>query len=67
MKNILLVNACVKRDVDSRTCRLAQAYLKKSLDLQDYSLLTVNLEDTVYGNDPEKILSDAIEKMYRTL
>ena len=21
----------------------------------------------VYGNDPEKILSDAIEKMYRTL
>ena len=29
MKNILYVNACVKRDVDSRTNRLAQAYLKK--------------------------------------
>ena len=28
MKNILYVNACVKRDVASRTDRLAQAYLK---------------------------------------
>ncbi len=65
MKNILLVNACVKRDVDSRTCRLAQAYLKKSLDLQDYSLSTVNLEDTVIFPLTGKSLAErekAIEK-----
>lgn len=47
MKNILYVNACVKRGVDSRTCRLAQAYLKKSLEAQDCCLSTVNLEDTI--------------------
>ena len=47
MKNILYVNACVKRDVDSRTTRLAQAYLKKSLETQSCSLSVINLEDTV--------------------
>ena len=47
MKNILYVNACVKRDVDSRTNRLAQAYLKKSLESQDCSLLSVDLEDII--------------------
>ncbi len=47
MKNILYVNACVKRDIDSRTNRLAQAYLKKSLEAQDCSLSTVNLEDII--------------------
>ncbi len=45
MKNILYVNACVKRDVDSRTNRLAQAYLKKSLEAESCCLSTVNLED----------------------
>jgi FMN-dependent NADH-azoreductase len=47
MKNILYVNACVKRELDSRTNRLAQAYLKKCLETQTCSLSTVNLEDTV--------------------
>ena len=47
MKNILYVNACVKRDVDSRTNRLAQAYLKKSLESQDCSLSSVDLEDII--------------------
>ena len=47
MKNILYVNACVKRGLDSRTNRLAQAYLKKCLETQMCSLSTVNLEDTV--------------------
>ena len=47
MKNILYVNACVKRDVTSRTDRLAQAYLKKSLETQSCKLSTVNLENIV--------------------
>ena len=47
MKNILYVNACVKREVDSRTDRLAQAYLKKSFEAGMYRLSTVNLEDTM--------------------
>ena len=47
MKNILYVNACVKREVDSRTDRLAQAYLKKSFEAGMCSLSTVNLEDTM--------------------
>jgi len=47
MKNILYVNASVKRDVDSRTNRLAQAYLQKTLETQSCSLSTVDLEDTV--------------------
>ena len=46
MKKILYVNACVKRDTDSRTNRLAQAYLKKSLAAQECSLSTVILEET---------------------
>ena len=50
MKNrILYINACVKREVDSRTNRLAQAYLKKALETTDCNLSTVNLEDiTMY-------------------
>ena len=47
MRNILYVNACVKRDGDSRTQRLAQAYLKKYLEKHDCSVSTVKLEDTV--------------------
>ena len=47
MKNILYVNACVKRDVDSRTGFLAQAYLNKRLEDQDCRLTTVVLEDSV--------------------
>lgn len=47
MKNILYVNACVKREVASRTGRPAQAYLKKSLETESCKLSTVNLEDTV--------------------
>ena len=37
MKNILYVNACVKRNVDSRTERLAQAFLKKRLESENCS------------------------------
>lgn len=47
MKNILYVNACVKREVASRTGCPAQAYLKKSLETESCKLSTVNLEDTV--------------------
>ena len=47
MRNILYVNACVKRGTDSRTNRLAQAYLKKILEVQECSLSTLRLEDTV--------------------
>lgn len=47
MRKILYVNACVKRDIDSRTNRLAQAYLNKCLESQDCSLSIVNLEDTI--------------------
>ena len=45
MKNILYVNACVRREVESRTGRLAQAYLKKCSGRQEYKLTTVVLED----------------------
>ena len=47
MKNILYVNACVKREVASRTGRPAQTYLKKSLETESCKLSIVNLEDTV--------------------
>ena len=47
MRKILYVNACVKRDIASRTNRLAQAYLNKCLKSQDCSLSIVNLEDTI--------------------
>lgn len=47
MKKILYVSACVKRDIDSRTERLAQAYLQKCLELQDCSITTVHLENIV--------------------
>lgn len=47
MRKILYVNACVKRDIDSRTNRLAQTYLNKCLESQDCSLSIVNLEDTI--------------------
>lgn len=45
MINILYVNACIKRDCDSRTGRLAQAYLKKRLETQQCRLSTVTLEN----------------------
>ena len=45
MKNILYINACVKREIASRTNRLAEAYLKKCLETQDCRLITVVLED----------------------
>lgn len=47
MKNILYVNASVKRDVDSRTNLLAQAYLKKTLEKEECRLSTLNLEETI--------------------
>ena len=47
MRKILYVNACVKRDIASRTDRLAQAYLNKCLESQDCSLSIVNLQETV--------------------
>ena len=47
MRKILYVNACVKRDIASRTNRLAQAYLNKCLKSQDCNLSIVNLEDTI--------------------
>ena len=47
MKNILYVNACVKRDVDSRTNLLAQAYLKKTLEKEECRLSALNLEETI--------------------
>ncbi len=47
MKNILYINACVKRDVDSRTSQLAQAYLKKTLEKEECRLSALNLEDTI--------------------
>jgi FMN-dependent NADH-azoreductase len=47
MRNILYVNACVKREVASRTDRMARAYLNKCLKSQDCSLSVVNLEHTV--------------------
>ena len=45
MSNILYVNACVKREIDSRTNRLAQAYLKKCLETRGGTLSTVTLEE----------------------
>ena len=47
MRKILYVNACVKRDIASRTDRLAQACLNKCLESQNCSLSVVNLEDTI--------------------
>ena len=45
MKTLLYVNACVTRNVESRTNRLAQAYLKKRLETQSCHIETVVLED----------------------
>ena len=45
MRNILYVNACVKREIASRTDRLAQAYLKKCLEDQECKLTTVILKN----------------------
>lgn len=47
MRKILYVNACVKREIDSRTNRLAQAYLKKCLESGECTLSTVTLEELV--------------------
>ena len=47
MRKILYVNACVKREIDSRTNRLAQAYLKKCLESRECTLSTVTLEELV--------------------
>jgi FMN-dependent NADH-azoreductase len=58
MKKILYVNACITREVDSRTDRLAQAYLKKTLEVQDCILSTVKLEDTVMYPLSGKILTE---------
>ena len=58
MKNIIYVNACVKRDVDSRTNRLAQACLNKILENQACKLSTVNLEETVMYPLSGKYLSE---------
>ena len=58
MKKILYINACVKRDIESRTNRLAQALLKKRLEIEDCSLSTVNLEDTVMSPLSGKSLAE---------
>ena len=58
MKKILYVNACITREVDSRTDRLAQAYLKKTLEVQDCILSTVKLEDIVMYPLSGKILTE---------
>ena len=58
MRNILYINACVKRDVDSRTDRLAQAYLKKSLEIQDGKLSTVKLEEITMHPLSGKLLAE---------
>ena len=58
MKSILYINACVKRDVESRTNCLAQAYLKKALETQDYILSEVNLEDTIMYPLSGKLLEE---------
>ena len=47
MKNILYVNACVKRGIESRTARFAQAYLEKCLEKTDCQVTEVVLEDIV--------------------
>ena len=58
MRKILYVNACVRRDIDSRTNRLAQTYLNKCLESQDCSLSIVNLEDTIMYPLSGKSLAD---------
>ena len=45
MKNILYVNACVSREIKSRTARFAQAYLDKCRETQDCRVTGVVLED----------------------
>ena len=45
MKNILFVNACIKREAASRTNVLAQAYLQKALAGGDCRLSTIHLEE----------------------
>jgi FMN-dependent NADH-azoreductase len=45
MPTLLYVNACVKREIPSRTNRLAQAYLKKRLETRSWTLQTVTLEE----------------------
>ncbi len=47
MKKILYVNACVKRGAESRTGKLAQAYLDKCLETDDCQVTEVVLEDIV--------------------
>ena len=64
MKSILYINACVKRDVESRTNCLAQAYLKKALETQDYILSEVNLEDTIMYPLSGKLLEER-ERMFK--
>ena len=46
MKNILYVNACVNHNIESRTERLAQAYLKKRFEVEECNLSEVVLENT---------------------
>ena len=58
MRNILYVNACVTREIDSRTNRLAQAYLKKCLESQDCTLSTVDLEETAMSPLTGKTLAE---------
>ena len=58
MRNILYVNACVTREIDSRTNRLAQAYLKKRLESQDCTLSTVDLEETAMSPLTGKTLAE---------
>jgi FMN-dependent NADH-azoreductase len=45
MTTLLYVNACVKRETESRTKRLAQAYLAKRLEAQPCNVETIVLED----------------------
>ena len=58
MKNILYVNASVRQKIASRTDRLAQAYLKKSLENQECRLTTVNLEDLAMSPLTGKALAE---------
>lgn len=57
MKDILLVNACVKRDCGSRTERLARAYLAKRLEQEPCALTTIDLQDTALAPLSEKDLA----------
>ena len=45
MKKILYVNACVKNKAESRTGRMAQAYLKRKIEVEKYELTEVVLEN----------------------